>query len=337
MMLMSYETPLFPERASTIAHEVDALYLFSVAVSIFFTVLIFSLVIYLGVRYRRRSEAERGTYTKSLALEITWSVIPLGILLFLFVWGTKVFITISRPPSDAAEYYVVGKQWMWKIQHPQGNREINDFHVPTGRPIKLTMTSEDVIHSFYLPAFRVKADVLPGRYTTVWFEATKPGAYHIFCAEYCGVEHSRMIGTVYVMEPAAYEAWLAGRQLGRPMTASGEELFKTLACITCHKGDETARGPILADLDGGEILLSNGRTVVSDDNYLRESILNPGAKLVNGYQPLMPSYQGQISEEQLLQLIRYLKTLDQRTGAKTAAADGGTAAAAPAVAEGASL
>lgn len=317
--MSSYETPLFPEQASTIAGEVDALYLFTVGLSLFFTVLIFALVIYLGLRFRRKSEDERGTYTKSLALELSWTIIPLGILLFIFFWGTKVFYTLSRPPADAAEYYVVGKQWMWKIQHPEGNREINDLHVPVGRPVKLTMTSEDVIHSFFLPAFRVKADVLPGRYTTVWFEATKPGVYHIFCAEYCGVEHSQMIGKVYVMEPAEYEAWLGGRQLGRPMTASGEELFTNLACITCHRGDDTARGPILAGLDGGEVLLRGGRTLTRDDNYLRESILNPEAKLVDGFDPLMPSYQGQITEEQLMQLIRYLKEIDQTGGAGGAA------------------
>ncbi len=313
--MSSYEIPLFPEQASTVAAEVDALYLFTVGLSLFFSVLIFGLVIYLGYRFRRKSPNERGTYTKSVALEVVWTVIPLCILMFLFFWGTKVFYTLSRPPADAAEFYVVGKQWMWKVQHPEGNREINDLHVPLGRPIKLTMTSEDVIHSYFIPAFRVKADVLPGRYTTVWFEATKPGVYHIFCAEYCGVEHSQMIGKVYVMEPAEYEAWLDGRQLGRPMTASGEELFTNLACITCHRGDDTARGPVLAGLDGGEVLLRGGRTVTRDDNYLRQAILNPEAHLVDGYDPLMPSYQGQITEEQLMQLIRYLKEIDQTGGA----------------------
>ena len=307
--------PLFPEQASTVAGQVDALYFFSLIISAFFSLLIATLVLVFAVKFKRRSDSEYGTPEKtSTPLEITWSVIPLLITLVIFVWGVQVFISIKTPPSDAAEYFAVGKQWMWKFQHPAGNREINDLHIPVGQPIKLTMTSEDVIHSVFVPAFRVKQDVLPGRYTTLWFEATKPGTFHLFCAEYCGAEHSQMIGTVHAMLPADYEAWLAGKEPGEAV-ASGEELFNQLACHTCHRGDDIARGPILADLDGGEVVLEGGRTVTSDDDYLRESILEPQAKIVQGFEPLMPSYQGQVSEEQLMSLIRYLKKINQRAPA----------------------
>jgi cytochrome c oxidase subunit 2 len=305
--------PLFPEQASTMAAEVDALYFAALFIAAFFSLLIAVLLLTFAVKYKRRSDDDYGIPEKtSTPLEITWSVIPLLITLVLFAWGVKVFVDLRQPPSDAVEYFAVGKQWMWKFQHPEGNREINALHIPVGQPIKMTMTSEDVIHSFFVPEFRTKMDVLPGRYSTVWFEATKVGQYHLFCAEYCGAEHSRMIGSVYAMEPADYEAWLAGREPGQTVAASGEELFQSLACHTCHRGNDTGRGPILAELDGGEVILKGGRKLVRDDAYLRESILNPGAKIVDGFDPLMPSYQGQVSEEQLLSLIRYLKQLDQR-------------------------
>ncbi|MFQ5350470.1 MAG: cytochrome c oxidase subunit II [Thermoanaerobaculia bacterium] len=310
------DLPLFPEQASTLAREVDALYFFAVTVAIVFSLLVAALVLFFAVRYRRRHPDEVGQPEKTITwLEITWSVIPFVILMVMFGWGAKVFFTAFRPPSDAVEYFVVGKQWMWKFQHPQGRREINDLHVPIGQPIKLTMTSEDVIHSFFVPAFRVKADVLPGRYTTVWFEATKAGAYDIFCAEYCGAEHSRMGGTIHVMEPRDYEAWLS---LGAPADErllSGEELFAKYVCNTCHYPDSAARAPILGGVFGTEEQLSNGSGVRIDENYLRESILNPAARVVAGYQPLMPTYQGQIGEEELIQLIAYIKGLEPRESA----------------------
>lgn len=320
--------PLFPEQASTVAGQVDSLYFFTLIISAFFSLLIASLLLVFAVKFKRRSDEEFGVPEKtSTPLEITWSVIPLIITLVIFVWGVQVFVTIRTPPSDAAEYFAVGKQWMWKFQHPAGNREINDLHIPVGQPIKLTMTSEDVIHSLFVPAFRVKQDVLPGRYTTLWFEATKPGTYHLFCAEYCGAEHSVMGGKVIAMLPADYEAWLAGKKPGEAV-ASGEQLFTQLACHTCHRGDDIARGPVLADLDGGEVLLENGRSLARDDAYLRESILNPQAKIVEGFEPLMPSYQGQVSEEQLMSLIRHLKKINQRapaTGDATAVLPGDAA------------
>jgi cytochrome c oxidase subunit 2 len=318
--------PLFPERASTLAGEVDAIYLFGVVVAIFFSLLVAALVLFFAVRYRRRHPDEIGQPEKTVTwLEITWSVIPFLILMVMFAWGAKVFFIAFRPPSDAVEYYVVGKQWMWKFQHPQGTREINDLHVPVGQPIKLTMTSEDVIHSFFVPAFRVKADVLPGRYTTVWFEATKPGAYHIFCTEYCGAEHSRMGGTIHVMEPRDYEAWLISGAPQDERLLSGEELFAKYVCNTCHYPDSAARAPILYGAFGREEQLADGSRVLVDENYVRESILNPTAKIVAGYQPLMPTYQGQIGEEELIQLIAYIKGLEP-TGAGPATTTGGAAA-----------
>ena len=302
--------PLFPEKASTLAGEVDALYFTFLGISTFFGLLVAGLMLYFAIRFRRRSPQEVGRPEKAgIWLEVTWSVIPLAILLGMFAWGAKVFVEAFRPPSDAVEYFVTAKQWMWKFQHPQGNREINNLHIPLGQPIRLTMTSEDVIHSFFVPAFRVKADVLPGRYTTVWFEANKTGTFHLFCAEYCGAEHSVMRGSIIIMEPADYEAWLAGRDSGPSVVASGEELFRVKACSTCHRQDSATLAPILAGAFGEEVELADGSVQIVDENYLRESIINPTAKVVKGYQPLMPTYKGQVTEEELLQLISYIKSL----------------------------
>ena len=303
--------PLFPDSASTLAPEVDAVYFFGVGVAVFFSLLVAALVLYLAVRYRRRHPDEVGQPERTITwLEVAWSVIPFLILMVMFGWGAKVFFIAFRPPADAVEYYVVGKQWMWKFQHPQGQREINDLHVPVGQPIKLTMTSEDVIHSFFVPAFRNKMDVLPGRYTTYWFEATKPGTYRLFCAEYCGGEHSLMGGSIVVMEERDYEEWLAGnRGAALPGAVSGAELFTAKTCDTCHRPDSDLQGPYLEGIFGHEVEMADGTVVTVDENYLRESILDPGAKVVKGYQPLMPTYSGQLTEEELLQLIIYIKSL----------------------------
>jgi cytochrome c oxidase subunit 2 len=310
---MRTDLPLFPDSASTGAHQVDALFYVWSVVSIFFSILIAALIVYFMVRYRRRREEEVGSDTVvPLSLEIVWSAIPLAICLAMFAWGARVFFYVYRPPADAIEYFAVAKQWMWKFQHPEGNREINELHVPVGQAIKMTMTSEDVIHSFYIPAFRMKQDVLPGRYTTTWFRADKPGTYHLFCAEYCGTEHSRMIGSIVVMDPTAYEAWLAGGQPGQSTVASGAQLFQTLACDTCHRPNVAGlvpRAPRLEGLFGRQVKLADGRTLLADENYVRESILNPNAKIVAGWTPIMPTFQGQVTEEQLVQLIAYVKSL----------------------------
>ena len=304
--------PLFPEQASTFAREVDLLYLFLVGVSGFFTVAIFTLVFYFAVRYRRRHADEiPPAVAESATLEIAWSVIPLGITMVMFGWGAKLYFEMRKPPSEALQMWVVGKQWMWKMQHMEGRREINTLHVPVHQPIKLTMTSEDVIHSFYVPAFRIKQDVLPGRYTSAWFEATQPGEYHLFCTEYCGTLHSGMIGKVIAMDQAAFGAWLGGTEGDAtvPVAEAGERIFADLGCPSCHRPDALARGPSLDGLAGREVRLADGAAVVADDDYLRESILYPRAKVVAGYEPLMPLYQGLISEEQVLQLVRYIKSL----------------------------
>jgi cytochrome c oxidase subunit II len=304
------------------AGKVDALYFFLVAVSAFFVILIAALVIFFAIRYRRRAASEVGRgVVPSLALEIAWTIVPLGIGLVMFGWGANVYFAESRPPAETLDIYVVGKQWMWKFQHLDGQREINELHVPVGRAVRLTGTSEDVIHSFFVPAFRMKADMLPGRYTTLWFNATKVGRYHLFCAEYCGTKHSGMVGTIVVMEPSEYQAWLSGGGAAEgSLAAQGQKLFTDLACITCHRADGQGRGPVLDGTYGSRVALTTGETVVADDGYIRESILSPSAKVVAGFQPVMPTFQGLLSEEQLLALIEYVKSLRARPAAAPAAA-----------------
>jgi cytochrome c oxidase subunit 2 len=313
------------------AGEVDALYFFLVAVSAFFVVLIAALVIYFGIRYRRRAHTDvGGKVVPSLTLEIAWTIIPLGLGLVMFGWGAHVYFNQARPPAETLDVYVVGKQWMWKFQHLDGQREINELHVPVGRAVRLTGTSEDVIHSFFVPAFRLKADVIPGRYTTLWFNATKTGRYHLFCAEYCGTKHSGMIGTVVVMEPSEYQAWLAGGAAEGSLASQGQKAFQDLACITCHRADAQGRGPVLDGLFGSRVSLNSGQQAVADEAYLRESILSPSAKVTAGYQPIMPTFQGLVSEEQLLALIEYVKSLKARPTAQPAAdAPGGPVAKQP--------
>jgi len=321
------QIPLFPEQASTISVEVDRLLYFLVAVSVFFTLLIFFAIFYFAIRYRRRSETEipQSTHT-GLTLEILWTVIPFGITMIMFTWGASIFFTESRPPDDAMQIYVVGKQWMWKLQHMEGNREINELHIPINRSIKLTMTSEDVIHSFFVPAFRTKQDVVPGRYTTTWFKATKAGKYHLFCAEYCGTNHSAMIGWVYAMEPQDYQQWLSGAPKGT-LSEAGQQLFTDLACVNCHKADNSGRCPTLVGVFGSTVKLAGGGTAKADEAYIRESILNPTAKVVQGYQPVMPTFQGLVTEEQVVELIEYVKSLAQKP-AETTNQTGGRASAA---------
>jgi cytochrome c oxidase subunit 2 len=303
--------PLFPERASTMAWRVDALYFFLLAVALFFSLVIAGLIVFYAVKYRRRSPGSVGASIQGgLLLEIVWSVIPLLITMVIFVWGASVFFAMSHPPDETLNIYVVGKQWMWKFQHLDGQREINELHVPVGRAVKLIMTSEDVIHDVFVPAFRVKADVLPGRYTHIWFQATKPGRYHLFCAEYCGTKHSGMIGEVVVMDPSEYQTWLSGGASEGSLASAGAKLFQDLACVTCHRADAQGRGPVLQGLFGKTVSLQGGETVVADEAYIRESILRPSAKITAGYQPIMPTFQGLISEEQLLELIEYVKSLN---------------------------
>ncbi len=305
--------PFFPQQASAQAGQVDAIYFFMVAVTAFFSILIAALVVLFAIKYRRRHRDEVGhAIHGSLALELLWTIIPFIIVMVMFVWGAKVFFDLYRPPVGAMEIYVVGKQWMWKVQHMDGQREINELHVPVGRPVKLIMGSEDVLHSYYIPDFRVKADVIPGRYNVLWFTATKPGDYHLFCAEYCGTKHSGMVGSVIAMEPQAFQAWLGGGGASESPVAAGEKLFSDLTCNTCHLTESQGRGPMLTNVFNKPVELQNGQTVIADEAYLRESIVNPQAKIVAGFQPIMPTFQGLVSEEQLLQLISYVKSLSAR-------------------------
>jgi cytochrome c oxidase subunit 2 len=312
--------PLWPDRASTAAANVDALFICLLIVSGLMTLLIFVALTYFAARYRHRRGVPAEQIEGSIPLELTWSIIPFFVFMVIFAWGAVVYFKGRTPPRDSTEVYVVAKQWMWKLEHAEGQREINELHVPVGRDVKLIMTSQDVIHSFFVPAFRMKQDVLPGRYTVAWFRATKPGTYHLFCAEYCGTQHSGMIGSIVVQEPAQYEAWMSGGTSG-PLSASGEKIFAELGCVTCHRTDTQGRGPNLQGVFGKPVLLADGRTVTADENYIRESILDPGAKVVNGFKPVMPTFQGLVSEEQLNALVAYVKSLSQpiATPVKTAA------------------
>ena len=306
--------PIFPDQASTFAADVDALYFFILAVSAFFGLAVTAAVAYFGLRYRKTHDRQIGARIEgSLPLELLWSVIPAMLSMVMFGWGASVFFHIRRPPAEAMQIYAVGKQWMWKFQHLEGQREINELHVPTGRPIRVTVTSEDVIHSLYFPSFRTKIDAIPGRYTELWFEPNKVGTYHIFCAEYCGTNHSGMIGSVVVMEPAAYQAWLAGGGVEGTLAQRGERLFQDLACNTCHLDTGKGRGPSLKGVVGTRVDLADGSTIVVDDGYLRESIINSQAKIVKGYQPLMPAFQGLVSEDNLAALVEYVKSQSSTT------------------------
>ncbi|HXE79409.1 MAG TPA: cytochrome c oxidase subunit II [Vicinamibacterales bacterium] len=323
-------TPLFPEQASTVAARVDNLYFFLIATSLFFAVLVTVLVIVFAIKYRRRHADEVGAPIHgSLALELVWTGVPFLIAMVMFVWGASVFFAIVRVPDETLDIYAVGKQWMWKFQHRGGQREINELHVPLNTPVRIILTSEDVLHDLYLPAFRVKMDAIPGRYTQLWFTATKPGTYHLFCAEYCGTKHSGMVGSVIVIEPDEYQAWLSGGAAEGTLAQQGEKLFQELACHTCHAAGAGQRGPELTGVFGSVVKLASGETVTANADYIRESILTPAAKVVAGFQPIMPPYQGQVSEEQLLALTEYIRSLSGGSAPESGASTPPQGTAAP--------
>ena len=300
---------VIPPEASTQAPQVDALLVFMTLVSLVGLVLVGLLVAGFSILYRKERNPVATQIEGSTLLEATWTIIPLGLFLVMFVWGSVLYFRIYTPPPNAMNIYVVGKQWMWKAEHPGGQHEINALHVPTGVPIQITLISQDVFHSFSIPAFRVKREAIPGRYTTVWFQATTPGTYHLFCTQYCGTQHSGMIGEVYVLTPDDYKKWLAGSTTGVSLAQNGERLFASLSCNACHNGQPDARGPSLADVYGSKLTLSTGQQVQVDDAYLRQAILNPSSHITQGYTPIMPTYQGQISEEGLISLVEYIKNL----------------------------
>jgi cytochrome c oxidase subunit 2 len=305
--------PLFPEQASSLASQVDDLYLFELGIALFMTALICVLIVSFAVVYRRRSRANRSSPpVSSRLIEVIWIVVPLLLGLVMFAWGARLFFKQYQPPGDALDVAVVGKQWMWHVQHPEGRSEINELHMPLGRPIKLTMISHDVIHSFFVPAFRVKQDVLPGRYTTMWFEPSKLGRYHLFCAEYCGTNHSTMRGSVTVMEPADFQSWLSQGGVGPSMAEEGERLFVQHHCAGCHRGSQTVHAPRLEGVFGRPVPILEGREVrfvTADATYIRDSILLPKNQIVAGYEPVMPSYKDSISEQDLLKIIAYIKSI----------------------------
>jgi cytochrome c oxidase subunit II len=323
--------PLVPDSASTFSWKVDALYFYLSGVTLFFSLLISAVLIFFVIRYRRRTPYEiPRPIAGSHKLETLWTIIPFVIAMTMFGWGAQIYFQQYKPPANAIEVYVVGKQWMWKLQHATGQREINQLHIPVGRKIKLIMTSEDVIHDFFVPAFRTKMDVVPGKYTTLWFEATTPGTYHLFCAEYCGMNHSGMTGSIIVMEPREFDNWLSGNSGSGTPASQGQQLFQSLGCASCHgQNGEGGRGPTLAGIFGKKTELQTGESVNVDEGYVRESILNPQAKLVAGFGAIMPTFQGQISEDQLMQIVAFIKSLPAG-GQTQAPATTGTPGARPA-------
>lgn len=310
---MDTDFRFFPEQASSAAPAIDRIYFYLLSGTLVITGLVFFLVLLFCARYRRRPGRETGEQVKtSFLLETVWILVPLILVTALFAEGASAYFPLYRPPPDALDVYVLGRQWMWKLQHLEGASEINELHVPVGRPIRLVMTSQDVIHSFYVPAFRIKQDVLPGRYTSIWFRPTKEGEYSLFCAEYCGTKHSGMVGRVVVMSAVDYGRWLAGVRSPDSLTSAGLRLFLSLGCAECHTEAADARGPRLAGLLGRRVLLQDGRELVADESYLRESILDPALRIVQGYQPVMPPYRGRIREDELIALVAYLRSMGDR-------------------------
>ncbi|HEV7666196.1 MAG TPA: cytochrome c oxidase subunit II [Chloroflexota bacterium] len=306
--------PIAPPQASTTAAEIDALVLFMLLGSFLIAGSIFCCIVVFCVKYRRRAGNQIGQpATRTAPLEITWTLVPLALGMIPFVWGARIYLAEAQPPPDAVEVYVVARQWMWKAEQPGGQAEIDALHVPVGRAVKLTMTSQDVIHSFYVPAFRVKADVLPGRYTTLWFQASQPGEYRLYCSQYCGTDHAAMIGTITALQPADFAAWLtSGATATNSPAAQGRKLFQQYGCIDCH---ETGRAPNLHGIYGQPVLLLDGSVVVADEAYIRESILSPAARVVSPYLPIMPSFAGQLNEDDLVQLLAYIKSIGIPGGA----------------------
>jgi len=324
-----HNSALFPAEASTISPYTDALYFFLIAMTVVGMLLVVVLVFVFSLKYRREKSPVATQVEGSTLLEATWTIIPLAIFLVTFVWGALLYFRIYDPPANAMNIYVVGKQWMWKAEHPGGQHEINALHVPAGRPVQLTMISQDVFHSFSIPDFRVKREVIPGRYTTVWFQATTPGSYHIFCTQYCGTQHSMMIGEVTVLTPEDYDKWTKQSTSGMSLAQNGERLFASMGCNACHSGTAAARGPSLAGVYGSRLTLANGGQVLVNDAYLRDAILNPSQHVTAGFAPIMPTYQGQISEDGLIDLVEFIKNMQSNYRVQQTQMTGETDQAAP--------
>jgi cytochrome c oxidase subunit 2 len=304
-----------PEQASTIAPRVDHLLYAVTGVTGGVAIAIFATMVAFGIRYRAGSQAPRDHDIAAAQararrrIEVAWTVTPLLLFLGAFAWGARLYVLRAQAPTDAIEIFVVAKQWMWKLQHAGGQREIDELHVPEGQAVKLIMTSEDVIHSFFVPAFRLKQDVLPGRYTEMWFTPTQVGRFHLFCAEFCGTDHARMGGDIVVMTPADFEQWLAGHRTGPDMATRGEALFREYGCSGCHGQNAVVHAPNLAGLFGKPVPLADGTVTVADERYIRDSILLPLKEVAAGYEPIMPSFAGKIDDDDILDLTAYVKSL----------------------------
>lgn len=314
MIASLFNFPLLPERASDLARSVDAIFYALLALCGLVMLGISVTMLFFCVRYRRGSPAtHRKVEGSAVKLEITWTSVTLLLFVAIFGWAAAVYFHMSEPPANAVEIHVVAKQWMWKAQHPDGRREIDELHLVVGQPVKLVMTSQDVIHDFFVPAFRTKQDVLPDRYTSQWFTPTRPGRYHLFCAEYCGLDHSRMGGWVYVLEPAEYARWLSAQPAGESIVAAGARLFQARGCAGCHGPNSAVRAPRLEGIYRKPVALSDRTIVIADDQYLHDSVLLPSKQITAGYENLMPTYQGQLTEEEVMALVAYLRTLGDAT------------------------
>jgi cytochrome c oxidase subunit 2 len=303
-----------PYEDSTYAAGVDTIFVSLLVLCSAITLAVFAVIAWFCLRYRRGSNADRTHFPSEktqVGIELTWIVLPLVIFIGLFIWAGNIYYQMFSPPADGLAIYVIGKQWMWKIEHPGGQREINQLHIPIDRNIVLTLTSQDVIHDFDVPAFRIKHDVLPGRYVRMWFRATRPGTYHLFCGQYCGDLHSQMVGSVIAMTGADYAAWLqngGNQNAPESLAAEGSRYFHTLGCAGCHEGSSVVHAPSLAGIYDQPVPLQSGQIVVANDDYLRDSILQPSKNVPAGYQPIMPSFQGLLSEEQIIALIAYIRS-----------------------------
>jgi cytochrome c oxidase subunit 2 len=295
--------------ASLLGQRVDVLFLVMTIITGLVALAIGALLLFFSIRYRRGSQVDRSNPPAGLRwLEITWIAVPLAIFLGLFAWSSVVFSDFYRPPADAAHIYVVAKQWMWKLEHLNGRREIDELHVPVGRPVELIMTSQDVIHSFFIPSFRVKQDVLPARYTTLWFTPTQVGTFHLFCAEYCGTDHAHMRGGIVVMPQHDFAQWLQQGPQTADLAARGFSLYRQMGCSGCHEQPSSIHAPDLRGLYGRTVHLNDGTSVFADENYIRDSILEPKKQVAAGFEPLMPSFHDQLTEDQVIALIAFLKS-----------------------------
>jgi cytochrome c oxidase subunit 2 len=310
---MSLASGFAPPPASEIAERVDALFIAEALISALVVGGVLMLLVFFAVRYHEgrspdRSSPPRGR--KARRAEVLWTLTPLAIFLALFAWGADIYLDLGRDVRDALEIKVTARQWSWRFEHPDGQTEVDELHVPAGRPVRLSMISEDVIHSLFVPALRAKQDVLPRRYTHLRFQARQPDEHPVFCAEFCGTGHSQMRARVVVLEPGGYGQWLQDNAPAEAETRSGEALFRRLGCPDCHDPDSGVRAPSLAGVHGREVRLADGTTVTADDTYLRESVLRPASQVVAGYDPIMPSFKGQIDEAGLMRLVEYLKGLE---------------------------